>query len=209
MDLSKLAETTGLWESKHPAPIEDPKPVTQTIAPATPASSFTMPASGATFAPSFGNPVFTPEDETRFHQMEQQIYSVPSSYIPFREVRAVLGGTNDVTTIMRMVTAANPAITADKVKHDIQSHLDAIAKMRDQFQVQMKQAMDVKVNQPQQRIATLTQQIQSAQKEIADLQQAVTTDKQHLDEGTTKFNLMTDRLAQPLKEANQLLGVVS
>lgn len=204
LGLGKMLEKAGFVDADLPLP----KDVQTTVAPATPTPQVFTTQTQSQIIPGAFGATMTPEDQEQMKKLESQIYATPSSYVPFREVRAVMGGTNDVATIMRMVCAANPQITPDKVKNDISGHLSIIASMRQAFDGNSRAAMDQRVTQPLAKIAELQQQLATISAEITRLQTESTSAKQKIDEGVGKFNMMMDKLAAPLKEANQLLGGV-
>lgn len=201
-------ESVGLVESDAPAISTEA---------ATAPVSIAMPAIGTPIIQPIsyvgGATVLSPEDQARLHALEAQVYAGPSSYVIFQKVRESLGNTTDIPMVFRVLSAANPGVTAQKVIADIEQHLGVIASKRSEMDAQVAQARSSRIDGPKQQIADLTAATQAAMAEIAqrtakinDLMTSIATSEKAITEGMQHFQAVADQLSAPLLQTKTLLS---
>lgn len=197
-----LLEGLGLVESDTP---EMPKPAapvaTATIMP--PLQTVTLPQFSVA-APA----ALTTEDQERLRALEAQVYATPSSYVIFKGVWEQMGRPADVNAVFNMLKVANPNVTPDKVRSDIETHLGIVAAKSGDISRQIADAREQRVSGPSRRIAELMQTIQNAQTEMSGLQTRVADGEREVAAAEARFKAVEDQLKAPLLSAKQLLGNV-
>lgn len=150
-------------------------------------------------------PALNSDDQARLKALEAQVYATPSSYVIFQRVRESLGNTSDMAMVFRVLSAANPGVTPQKVMADIDIHLGIISQKQGEFD---RASASAKATQDKSReeIAQLTQQIATATARITQLQQSVSDTDHSIADGTARFKAVTDQLSAPLVQTKQLLS---
>lgn len=170
----------------------------------------------ATTSPVQGNyslpPTMDAEAQRQFDALSQAVYSIPSSYVTFRDVRATMGNPADVTQVFKLLEVANKTVTRDKVITDIDMHLGIVKQKRTEFEQVVQNERASKIDQPQREISELQASIQQMESEIAtrrarvnQLQADVTAKQQRITDGQARFKMIEEQLEAPLLQTRQLL----
>lgn len=172
-----------------------------------------IPATAPSFSPPAPQPILTPEDQDRLRALSAQVYATPSSYVIFQRVRESLGANADLGSVLRVLTAANPGVTTEKVLADIEAHLGIVASRRAEFDSQVAGARAARVDGPGKEIAALTRENEEAQAKIAERTARIaeltrsTLEAEHsIADGAARFQLVEDQLRAPLLGTKQLLS---
>jgi hypothetical protein len=219
-----MLEKLGLVESDEPELPHDlphaPPPAQPLMQPNTmvpPPAAVTgaqPPPQFTSSAPLYTAPaVLTEADQKQLQAMTTQVYAMPSTYVIFQRVRESLGNISDVNMIFKVLSAANPGVTTDKVVADIETHLGIVGTLRARFDQQMKDARAAKIDGPTQGIADLTaanaaavQQIADRTAKIAQMQTDIANADRALQDAAVHFKLVEDQLNAPLLQTKQLLS---
>lgn len=214
--MKSVFERLGLVEGDDPLPETVARPVAPDAAQPAPFYMNTTNSAIGYPPPLTPSPVLGPEDTERMKALEAQVYSAPTSYLPFKRVRETLGNTSDLKTVFNVLAAANPGITAQKVLTDIDTHLGIIASKKAEFDNQIGQARAARIDGPTQEISNLTAQNTEAQGQIAErtarisqLTQTAHDAEKAISDGAARFKLIEDQLSAPLIQAKQLLSSIA
>lgn len=163
-------------------------------------------------APGYAAPVLSPDDQNQLNVLSQAVYSIPSAYVTFRDVRAAMGNPSNMDQVFQLLTAANKTVTRDKVVSDIDLHLNIVKQKRAEFDQMIANEKASKIDQPQGEItsllATITQMeadIINRRARVQQLQQDVAAKQQRLQDGSARFKVIEDQLEAPLLQTRQLL----